>query len=126
MISKKGIFVFQMFAVILGILIIFLGLGSLELLGFSFEMQLLLCAVLAIQFSVGIFIMLPVIGVKNENLAIRFLVLTALQIFSFLSISLVLAYGDVEQGKELLLYYLGLFVSLMIFQSVLIIKAIKD
>jgi hypothetical protein len=126
MISKKGIFVFQMFAVILGILIVFLGLGSLELLGFSFEMQLLLCAVLAIQFSVGIFIMLPVIGVKNENLAIRFLVLTALQIFSFLSISLVIAYGDVEHGKELLLYYLGLFVSLMIFQSILIIKAIKD
>ena len=126
MISKKGIFVFQMFAVILGILIVFLGLGSLELLGFSFKMQLLLCAVLAIQFSVGIFIMLPVIGVKNENLAIRFLVLTALQIFSFLSISLVIAYGDVEHGKELLLYYLGLFVSLMIFQSILIIKAIKD
>jgi hypothetical protein len=126
MISKKGIFVFQMFAVILGILIVFLGLGSLELLGFSFKMQLLLCAVLAIQFSIGIFIMLPVIGVKNENLAIRFLVLTALQIFSFLSISLVLAYGDVEHGKELLLYYLGLFVSLMIFQSILIIKAIKD
>lgn len=126
MTSKKGIFVFQMLTSILGIIIIFLGIGSFELFLFSFQMQILLCAVLIIQFSVGIFIMLPVINVKNEYLAIRFLALTALQIFSFLAICLVFTFSGMPHGKELMLYYLGLFLALMIIQSFLIVRAIRN
>ncbi len=126
MTSKKGIFVFQMLTSILGIIIIFLGIGSFELFLFSFQMQILLCAVLIIQFSVGIFIMLPVINVKNEYLAIRFLALTALQIFSFLAICLVFTFSGMTHGKEIMLYYLGLFLALMIIQSFLIVRAIRN
>jgi hypothetical protein len=72
------------------------------------------------------FIMLPVINVKNEYVAIRFLALTALQIFSFLAICLVFAFSGMKYGKELMLYYLGLFLVLMVIQSILIVKAIKD
>lgn len=124
--SKKGIFVFQMLTSILGVLIIFLGLGSFKVFHFSFLMQLLLCLILIIQFLVGIFIMLPVIEVKNEYLAIRFLALTALQIFSFLSMCLVFTFSGMNFGKEIMLNYLGLFIVLMIIQSFVIIKAIKD
>ncbi len=126
MISKKGIFVFQMFTAILGVLIIFLGIGALNVLHFTFQMQLLLCALIIIQFTVGIVIMVPVIDVKNEYLAIRFLIITALQIFSFLAMCLVFTYSGISNGKELMLYYLGLFLLLMILQSVIIVRAIRD
>jgi hypothetical protein len=126
MTSKKGIFVFQMFTAILGVIIIFLGIGALDVLHFSFQMQLLLCALVIVQFTVGIFIMVPVIDVKNEYLAIRFLVLTALQIFSFLAMCLVFTFSGISNGKELMLYYLGLFLFLMILQSFLIVRAIRD
>jgi hypothetical protein len=70
--------------------------------------------------------MVPVIDVKNEYLAIRFLVLTALQIFSFLAMCLVFTFSGISNGKELMLYYLGLFLFLMILQSFLIVRAIRD
>jgi hypothetical protein len=124
--AKKGIFVFQMFTAILGVIIIFLGVGALDVLQFSFQMQLLLCALVLVQFTTGIFIMAPVIGVKNEYLAIRFLVLTALQIFSFLAMCLVFTFSGISDGKELMLWYLGLFILLMISQSIIIVKAIKN
>jgi hypothetical protein len=126
MITKKGIFVFQMFAAIVGVIIIFLGFGALDIFDFSFQMQLLLCALVLVQFTVGIIIMTPVIDVKNEYLAIRFLVITALQIFSFLAMCLVFTFTGISNGKDLMLWYLGLFLLLMIFQSIITVKAIKS
>jgi len=114
-----------MLSFIIGTVLMYLGIANLQLGKLSFEFHLMIASLCTIMFTIGVLMLNPAVGLENGSLALRFLVVTTIQMLSFLSVTAAFAFGDLNNKSELLLNLLFLFLSLMTGQSIFLIKTIK-
>jgi hypothetical protein len=89
------------------------------------ESMIYIDAAIAFLFLLGILITFPGIKKGGENFSIRFLLVTTLQMLSMLSLILVLAFKKIEGVKVLGFSAIILFISLLVIQSFVLIRAMN-
>lgn len=82
-------------------------------------------AFLLVLFVLGTLIIAPGLDKSPDNFVNRFLVLTTFQLLVAMFAILVIAVGHIQHTKALGFHLLAVFLCLMTFQSVLLVKTIK-
>lgn len=125
MMSKKSFFLYLSIATLF-VVLFFDFLYFFEVSRLPLALIVLINIALAIQFIAGGLIV--VAGKQNnpESFSQRFLLLTTFQLFSVLTVILIIWYGSKDVLKPFLIQYVGLFAVLMIIQTLLLIRLSKS
>lgn len=86
---------------------------------------LIVDAVLAVIFILGILIILPGFKGEPDNFALRFLGLTTLQMLSMLTLIIILIFGKLPDMRYWAFSAISIFVALLSVQSALFIKEVN-
>ena len=97
-----------------------------KVLGGTFQPALIIDLLLFLMFGAGAMLIGPGLDKDPENFVNRFLILTTVQLLAAMSILAALAYVKMTDMKTIALQFISLFVVLLVIQSFLLVKGVKN
>lgn len=120
--NKSRAFSKLLMTILITTIILYLSLVVTGALTISTSHAIVICLTLFLVFAFGLFIISPGLNQGPEKFVLRFLVLTTFQLISAMSILLAFVVAKQQDLKILCFHFISLFVFLLIFQSVFLVR----
>lgn len=120
--NKSKIYLKKFSAVLFGVMAIYFGCLTLNLVGIEIEKGLIAGGIVFILYALGAVFIAPGLNKEPEHFILRFLILTTVQMLAALSVILVLVFKQVDGAKIIGFHLISLFIILLFIQSLFLIR----